>query len=343
MNEKRGFELHPNYDYKYDAELREKFQARKPKKVFDAHFHLSPNEIPGVPSDEIFDEWFKLTEDYVGHGTLSGGLLMGNPKLFETKAKLDEDREYGCELAAAHEGFVSGLVTRPIDSAEDVVDWLGRYNKIVAIKPYRNYALGCDDYKQTFEADITSYAPEWMWEVAQQYGLVMMIHLSHYYEMLRDPRNGEQIRYLSRKYPNTKIILAHCAMGHHPPKMKDGLKYLEGLDNIWMDCSGISEALSILYAIRELGHERMLYGTDGYCFGDGNNGRCIAAGGNFFGIYCGLKVSMPADYNYAPIRNIAEGLQALYAAGDILGLTQDQYDDIFYNNSANLFYPIIRK
>ena len=65
MNEKRGFELHPNYDYKYDAELREKFQARKPKKVFDAHFHLSPNEIPGVPSDEIFDEWFKLTEDYV--------------------------------------------------------------------------------------------------------------------------------------------------------------------------------------------------------------------------------------------------------------------------------------
>lgn len=48
-------------------------------------------------------------------------------------------------------------------------------------------------------------------------------HLSHYTDVLRHPKNIEQIRYLSAKYPNSKIILAHCGMGHNPYKMRDGL------------------------------------------------------------------------------------------------------------------------
>ena len=325
----------PNERYRdraYEQELHARFHKRTPEKVFDAHFHVSPDEIPGVSPEDVFDVCVAATNQVLGVGKVQGGLLLGNPKSFSSKQALDAERRFTCETVNANPGYYAGLLALPTDKPEELDGWLDKYPKIAALKPYRCYAPVPD----TYEADILDFVPEWMWELADDRHLAVVLHLSHYGDMLKDRRNGEQIQYLSKKYPRAKMILAHCAMGHHPDKLKSGLPYLEGLENIWMDCSGISEALSIIYALRAVGPKRVMYGSDGYNFGQ-MLGRVMAMGGNFLGLHDGDSLELPPDYRYMPLNTITEGALALFAAGDLYGLTEAQWQDVFYHNAQDLF------
>lgn len=322
----------PFRDREYEKELRERFHKRVPSKVFDAHFHLSKGEIAGVADEDIFKTWKLITEDAIGEGKIAGGLLMGNPINYSKKELLDEDRFFACENAEKNDGFVTALLVTPWDNPKEIETVLDEHPKIVALKPYRTWARA----ENTYEADILDYAPEWMWEIANKRKMSVVNHLSHYGNMLKDENNGKQIRYICEKYPDAIMVLAHCAMGHHPDKLKSGLHYLDGLENVWMDCSGVSEALSIIYAIQYMGADKIMYGSDGYNFGQ-MMGRVMAMGGNFLGIHDGENMQLPPDYRYKPLNNMYEGLLALFAAGDICGLTESQWEDIFYNNAAKLY------
>lgn len=324
-------------DHAYEQELYARFHKRTPAKVFDAHFHVSPDEIPGVSPEHVFEACVAATNKVLGEGKVQGGLLIGNPKMFPSKQALDDERRFTCETVTANPGFYTGLLATPTDSAEELDGWLDQYPKIAALKPYRCYAPVPD----TYEADILDYAPEWMWELADSRSLAVVLHLSHYGDMLKDRRNGEQIQYLCKKYPGAKMILAHCAMGHHPDKLKSGLPYLEGLENVWMDCSGISEALSIIYALQAMGPERVMYGSDGYNFGQ-MLGRVMALGGNFLGIHDGDALELPPDYRYMALNNMCESALALFAAGDLYGLTEVQWQDVFYHNANDLYSSCCR-
>jgi len=316
----------------YEQELYQRFHARTPAKVFDAHFHLMADDIPGVPADKVFDAWLASTNEVLGPNRVQGGLMMASPKVCKTEEEMQSILQFVVDQAILHPEYVIGHVVRPEDDPAEVEKWLEKYPFIVALKPYRCYARAED----TYEADILDYAPEWMWELAEKWNLAVIIHLSHYGDMLKDPRNGEQIRYLSKKYPNAQMVLAHCAMGHHPDKLKSGLHYLEGLDNVWIDLSGVSEALSFIYIIKAFGTDKLFYGSDGYSFGQ-LFGRVMAMGGNFLGIHDDDQVELPPDYHYQPLTNVCENVQALYAAGDLCELTQQQWEDIFYNNADRLY------
>ena len=331
------------YDVAYEQELYERFRAWVPEKIFDAHFHLSYFEIPGVSEENAFDALVDSIEDMTGKGRLAGGLLMGNPADF-TDEELEYDRAFGCKLTADRPGFVYGLVVRPWDDPDKVNAWIEKNPQIAALKPYRSYARVPD----TFEADILDYAPEWMWEIAEHWGLAVKLHLSHYGDMLRDPANWQQIRMLSAKYPHTAVDLAHCAMGHHPDKFLQGLPHLEGLPNVWMDCSGISEALTLIYAIRYFGTKHLTFGTDSWHFAQ-MPGRVMSMGGDFLGMrfidrpeYDAAKL-MPPDYHYAPLSNLVEGMLAFWEAAKVCGLSESEREDIFYNNAAGLYYPRTRR
>ena len=223
----------------------------------------------------------------------------------------------------------------PWDDPAYTEEWVRTHPKIVAIKPYRSYAQ-CED---TYEADITDYAPEWMWEIAEQYSLPVVVHLSHYRDMLKDEANIRDINYLCRKYPHAKMVLAHCALGHHPDKLKSGLPHIADLPNVYMDCSGISEAMSIIYSLRTLGPSRIMYGTDGYGFGL-REGRCMALGGNFLGLH--KDFPLPPDYHFMPINTLCEGLLALTSACDVCGTTADKLGEIYYRTATTLYYGACR-
>jgi predicted TIM-barrel fold metal-dependent hydrolase len=165
----------------------------------------------------------------------------------------------------------------------------------------------------------------------------VIIHLSHYQDMLNDERNWGQIRYISEKYPDCKIVLAHCAMGHHVRKLRLGLEHIKDLKNIWFDCSGSAETMTIYYCIKTFGVERMMYGGD---FDHAATvGRICSFGSNFIGFhdYCVNKNNIPGPYKYQPLNNGQECLLALLEACELLGLSNDECEKIFYGNARKLF------
>ena len=320
------------YDEAYERELLAYFDEQMPEKVYDAHFHLSHrySDPKGYVGNE-YGEYADFMAKYIPR-SLAGGLLMAQPSSKHSIADVDNENARMLEIAEDHNLQV-GVIVTPACGREKVESLLGTYPRIAALKPYLTYTTTED----MFESDITDFAPLWMWEIANERRLPVILHLSHYQNMLNDPKNIEQVRYLSVNYPNAKIVLAHCAMGHHCRKLQLGLEKIKDLKNIWFDCSGAVEALSIYYCLKTFGVDRMLYGAD-HNHG-ANVGRICSFGSNFIGFHTGYlnEDILPPDYKYQPLNNAQEGLLALLQACELLSLTEQDKQRIFYDNAKELY------
>lgn len=257
---------------------------------------------------------------------------MPQPYRLDSLETFEDEKSYTLEVAREH-GLQLGLLVRPGCDIGKTEKNLDEHPEIKVLKPYMNYSVTGNP----IESDILDFAPEWMWSIAHDREMPIMIHLSHYQNMLSDLKNVEQLRYLSRKYSKSKIILAHCAMGHHVHKLKLGLKQICDLENIWFDCSGAAEAMSIYYCIKMFGVDRMMYGGD-YDHAE-KVGRICSVGSNFLGLHEGYlkEDTLPGDYKYQPLNNAQECLLALLQACEILELSKHDMEKIFYYNAVKLF------
>ena len=126
-------------------------------------------------------------------------------------------------------------------------------------------------------------------------------------------------------------------MGHHIQKLIWGLEGIKGINNIWFDCSGSAEAVTIYHCIKEFGVDKMMYGGD---FDHGANvGRICSFGSSFIGFHPGYvnEDAVPPDYRYQPLNNAQECLLALLQATEILALKNTELNKIFFDNAYNFF------
>ncbi len=313
-------------DFVYEADLRRRFLAALPDKIYDAHLHANMRRKGAVRPDS--DRWYNSMTDIVG-SRLFGGLMMDTPTAtvaedFEgyTEKIVETAAGYGCEV---------GMVTPPTVGYERAAAMLDKYPIIKLLKPYFCFA------PDRLNADLLTFAPEWLFRLANDRRMPVLLHLAHYDLQLAHPKNIAQICEMCEKYPNMTLILAHCAMGHNYDRLHTALPQIAHLKNITFDCSGISEPLSIYYCLKTFGAERMMYGGD-YNFGD-SLGRINGQGGNFFAIHPQITkiLNLPGDYRYVALSNAYEGMLALLTAGELYGLTPAQWQDIFYHNAVKLF------
>ncbi len=320
------------YDAAYEQDLFNHFDTYLPEKVYDAHFHLSRAYVKRLGFDGTpFEEYDAFMQKYIAR-KVCGGMVMPQPSSKHTPEQLDDENDYNLAVAREH-GFAAGLIVPPYYGREKAEKMMDTHPEIKVLKPYLTYTTTAD----MFESDLLDFAPEWIWELANDRSFPVLIHLSHYQNMLSDEKNIEQLRYVSEKYPNAKIVLAHCAMGHHSRKLKLGLEKIKDLKNIWFDCSGSAEALSIYYCLKTFGVDRMMYGGD-HDHG-ANVGRICSFGSNFIGFHVGYvnEDVVPPDYRYQPLNNAQECLLALLDACEILELDAADYEKIFYKNAATLY------
>lgn len=320
------------YDEKYERDLLDYFNENLPVKIYDAHFHISRDYAKRSGyKGEPFKQFVEFTEKYTVR-SFTGGLVMPQPSTRHTKDTLADDNAYNLALAQKYD-LEAGLIVTPKCSCNAITAMLDKHPRVKVLKPYLTYT---SDTKM-FETDILSFAPEWIWELANGRNMPIMLHLSHYQNMLNEESNWRQIRTLSLKYPKVKLILAHCAMGHHVRKLRLGLEHINDLKNIWFDCSGTAETMSIYYCIKYFGVEKMMYGGD---FNHGANvGRICSFGSNFIGFheaYININ-NIPGDYKYQPLNNALECMLALIEACELLALSKKEIEDIFYNNAVKLF------
>ncbi len=312
--------------------LRRAIDGFVPAKVFDAHTHLFHTRHFAQGTRPPF-----LDEDR-GYGMADfqaamqmwmpsrevEGLFFGYPRAGNDR--VGENAWVQSQIDVSTNSRALVLAAPKDDPAE--ARRLMSTGVFVGIKPYRLYA----DVPDTKEAEIESFAPEWMWEVCHDHDGIMMLHIM-LADGITDSRNVEAIQRLCRRYPRCKLILAHVARSFNYRHAREGLHHLVDLDNVVVDTSAVTQAGAFRAAIEILGPQRVLWGSD-YMVSE-LRGSCITQGDGFTWIHPDLgtdKLNIFGQYTTVGI----ESLLCLREACEDTGMTQGDLDDIFRENALRL-------
>ncbi len=325
-----------------DRRVLGKLQGFVPEKVFDMHTHIYdtaflPNMAPaGSTTAECgpvagVDAFERIQGALYGDVSLRGNLI-----IFPDGAMADlsngyrqRSTEFLKEQLDAHPGYVGEVIVLPSDSREDLLSQLIHPN----IRGFKCYHVMAQVEGNTFDAPIGAYLPETAWQVADERGLCITLHMVKR-DALSDPENLSYIKEMSAKYPNAKLILAHCARGFAPWTVIEKIGELAPYPNIYVDISAVCEVSPIFACVRGLGHKRVLWGSDFPV--SAMRGRCVGMGDSFLWIYADQlkKFESKTPFDVALV-----GTEALFAfkhASEMLELDRSQVEDIFYNNAMEL-------
>jgi glutamate-1-semialdehyde 2,1-aminomutase len=185
----------------------------------------------------------------------------------------------------------------------------------------------------SFDCGVTDFAPEWMWELLDHSKGILMLHIVRDAAMA-DPENQKAIRFLCRKYPGCKLVLAHVARSFSHRHALKGLSCLRDLDNVWVDTSAVCESQAMAAAIEILGPERVLFGSD---YPVSNfRGRSSTIGSTFHWLYENSSPQSPDPLSDHLTLVGIESLLALREAADSTGLTVPDLERIFRLNALTL-------
>lgn len=315
-----------------DLFLIEKYKDFLPKKVFDAHTHMTympflPNvtfdwqraytpadykrdmayALPGV--EEIRLNMMPYPADMALADRENGLRDMGNDYVFSL---CEEDKKnVVCPLVHPQddEAFLWQLANRP------------------GCRGFKCYAhlSGVKDLEST---TIDQYLPEAAWVVANEKKWPIILHM-YRKAALSDAENLGYIHTMTKKYPNAQLVLAHCARGFASWTLMESIHKLQDNGNIWFDLSAICESGTMAACILKNAGKRVLWGSDYNC--NLLQGRAVSVGD-------GQWWMNGEAYGGPPRALVAtENMMAFYQTALLLNLDQTQVEDIFYNNAVNLF------
>lgn len=319
------------YRNKYDMQIYEKeIQPYLPAKIFDAHSHLLKTEFHDYNEDNEFFYDVEINDlrnywDVLFPDSQINGLIFGTPF-------------YNCDFEAEN-NFVAksinddknrfSLMVKPQMSSKYLEDMILKY-KPSGLKPYLVHALVED--KQN--ARITDFITEEQIDIANKFGLSITLHVSKLRGMA-DPENLEDISRLINQYPKVQFILAHCGRCFISVNMADTLDELPIADNLWLDTSAVCETGVFLELFSRYDTSRIIYGSD------------LVNPVAFRGTYVGLGMSwhpVTPDriIGFGQLESMAtfavyENLRSLLHAAKHTGLSQNDIQNIFFNNSKILF------
>ncbi len=309
-----------------------------PDEVFDIHVHpfhpahFGPEmgkTYPQISADQPLGcaEHRADLMDHMPVKTMHG-LYFGLPHRTANRPAInawvqEEVRAHGTPLSRAL------LLVSPQDDQAWVASEL-RSGRWAGLKVYHLYAGRPD----TMNAKIEEYAPDWMWELLNEVGGVMTLHIVRD-GAITDPDNVKSIRRLCRAYPKMRLILAHIARSFNYRNARAGLKDVADLDNVVVDTSAVAEADAFQVALKVLGPKRVLWGSD--YFISQFRGRCVTTGSLFFWLSPDvLRTDFAAPTSSAMTLVGMESLICLREACDDAGLTRGDIDDIFLRNAVRL-------
>jgi glutamate-1-semialdehyde 2,1-aminomutase len=308
-----------------------------PANVFDFHAHLfSPAcftapELP--PLFKTVSEWdiaaYRASMSRRLPERSVNGLFFGFPAAGVDRSRTNEwiDGELISHPELKNSRALA--LVSPQDGAEKVKDWIAK-NHFAGLKPYHIYA----DQKDTMEAEIEAYAPAWMWEICHEIGGVLMLHIVRR-KGITDAENIAALRRLCRRYPNCRVVLAHIARSFNYRHARAGLEAVKELQNIFVDTSLVTEAEAMRHAIRTLGPERVLYGSDSPV--SELRGKCCSIGDGFAWIYADQLpkegISRIGEFTLLGI----ESLLCLKEACRDCELSSAEIAAVFHDNALRLF------
>lgn len=160
--------------------------------------------------------------------------------------------------AAAQSPEMDALyVARPYESPESVAEKL-KQGGFLGLKPYMGLASHIADVN---DVRIDDYFPPAHQQLAHELGLIVMLHIPGL-ERLRDPITHADLRRISGTYPNMKLCIAHIGRAYTVSYGQPGLEALQDIEGLYYDFSANPNEDVIELALRMVGPDRLLYGSD---------------------------------------------------------------------------------
>ena len=318
-----------------DAQAAAEVGLRLPARLFDSHAHLYRKADLSVPAGNLFATgpeevgpaaWCEHVGRHVGAERLTGALFVPVP--FGPREQIDAVNAWMMTTTAGLPESRALALAAPGMSPDQAEGLLG-YAHFAGFKPYHTYSVTAP----TFEALPGDYLPDWVWPMAHEHSLLLLLHLVRPLAMA-DPGNLQYLREHCATYPRARVILAHAGRCFHGPNARRGVSALADLPNVWFDTAAICEAEPLKVLIDAVGPRRLLWGTD-FPVSE-QRGRCVTVGDGFLWITpdtVNLDAVSPAC-RLLPVG--LESLRALLAAAEDLGLTCADLEDIFAGNARRL-------
>lgn len=304
-----------------------------PDQVFDIHTHLFRDSDYDASARPIYSQPGLLRDA----ASLRKGLECWMPgreiralAFGIAKTKMDHlsmNKWVGDEVAA-QPGWRALALARPTDDPQQIEALLAS-GKFSGLKVYHTFTGRSD----SFNCSLEEFAPEWMWDILNKHRGILMLHVVRD-KAMDDVKNQAAARHLCRKYPNCQVVFAHVARSFSHRTAFGGLRFLRDFDNAWVDTSAVCEGQAMAAALKILGPERVLYGSD---FPVSNfRGRSMALGDTFHWIYEDLANEDRAVINSQLALVGLESLAALREAAEDTGMNQGDLEGIFSGNAERL-------
>jgi uncharacterized protein len=158
--------------------------------------------------------------------------------------------------AGARRGFfpllLAGNGLMPVAEIEKAVREQGFFGYKVFLNWYG------DDYADVRVQEMVGAAEL---RLANELGLIVLLHVPGA-RRLADPRVQEGVREWASRYPNLRIVLAHCGRAYHPDEMAQGIGGIADLKNVYLDSSMVMEPQVLQLVLNSIDSSRLLFGTD---------------------------------------------------------------------------------
>ena len=251
-----------------------------PDDSFDAHAHLYnlSHLVPDArvaPNPEIgLEQLIGCMQQWMNSSVVENGLYFAFPVPWIDAGAANQ---FVFDAIRNHPGSRGLMLIRPDDDPAATEETLLKFG-FSGFKVYHVFA----ERTETFLAEQHEFLPDWAWELADRYGLAIMMHMV-LPTALQDVRNQTYIVERCHRFRNAKLILAHAARGFNARHTVHGIDAIRGLPNVWFDTSAICEPAAFEAILSAFGTTRLMYGSD---FPVSElRGRCISAGDGFYWLH----------------------------------------------------------
>ena len=301
-----------------------------PERLFDVHVHVWRRDDLGASGVAGFGHW--LTRDqYLGAdlaaefahlfpGRTCSALLFPLPVADGDVAAMNR---YVADLVRTEEHRF-GLMIPPLDASVEELSRQVAAGGFLGFKPYWTFAGS--DLRQVAVGDFVTPA---MLAAAHELRLIIMLHPPG---NLRPHQRA--IREAALRHPGATFVLPHCATCYHYAALAASIDSVRDLANVHFDLSTVTAGDAVSLLVREVGPERVMFGTD-FPFASERMTLAYLESG-LVPLREATAPPPPAGRRYAFTYLIYEQLRALRAARDLLRLTAGDLEAIMYGNAERL-------
>jgi len=321
-----------------------------PETIFDAHTHVADPclRVMAMTEEKRRQYWVNEVSEPIAAaqaerccGIVFPGrrvkcLAMGFPSLeFDVEASNDYvQRE--CQRL----GWPCLMMLRPRYSAEQVAELLDRPG-VVGVKPYYGMISHNPATRdEHLEASIFDFLPHAALDVLNRRRAWVTLHVPRA-DRLGHPANIAEIGRIRRQYPDVVLVIAHLGRCYTLPHAEESLPQLADDPGLYFDVSAVLNGDVLRFALRTLGPDRILYGTDNPVF-------YMRGRRQWFGRTYVNRTSHPFFFNQdreppeveaGYTLYMYEALLALRRACEDLGLARRNVEDILSGNAERLLGP----